>query len=99
MTALPRPGRPTGPTGPRRRYGPYEATDAIASAARYLHAPLEHAGGDVAAAIYAYNHSSAYVDDVLARARAYSALPETALTARTGERCTAGTGLSVRKDL
>src|SRR3954447_3112736 len=48
---------------------PYDAADAIASAANYLRALLEQDGGDVAAAIRGYNHSEAYVADVLARAR------------------------------
>jgi membrane-bound lytic murein transglycosylase B len=65
---------------------PYDATDAIASAARYLHALLEHAGGDVAAAIYGYNHSSAYVVDVLDRARAYSGRSEAAPALRRAAR-------------
>src|SRR3954452_16950112 len=51
---------------------PYDPADAIASAANYLRALLEQARGDVAAAIRGYNHSDAYVADVLARARAFS---------------------------
>ena len=49
---------------------PDNPTDAIFSAARYLAA----CGGqtDIAAAIYCYNHSSQYVDDVLTLAALYS---------------------------
>ncbi len=60
---------------------PYEATDAIASAGRYLRALLDRSGGEVALAVYAYNHSRTYVADVLARARVYSVQPKTALAA------------------
>src|SRR4051812_22540195 len=51
---------------------PYAPADAIASAAHYLKALLERARGDVAGAVYGYNHSQAYVADVLARARAFT---------------------------
>jgi hypothetical protein len=50
----------------------YDPADAIASAANYLRALLRNAGGDVGRAILGYNHSQAYVEDVLARARAYA---------------------------
>ena len=60
---------------------PYDPADAIASAAHYLNALLKNARGDLAAAVYGYNHSRAYVADVLARARTYSDTPETALVA------------------
>ena len=62
---------------------PYDPADAIASAGRYLRALLERAAGDLAAAVLGYNHSSAYVADVLARARAYSAAPERTRTGPT----------------
>jgi len=55
------------------RLDPYAPADAIASAAHYIHALIEIARGDVARAIYGYNHSSEYVDDVLARAKTYNA--------------------------
>jgi Transglycosylase SLT domain len=51
---------------------PYSPPDAIASAAHYLKALLDRAAGDVSAAIVGYNHSQAYVAEVLARARAYA---------------------------
>jgi hypothetical protein len=47
----------------------YAPADAIATAARYLRA--NGAPHDWPRAIFAYNHASWYVDDVLARARAY----------------------------
>src|SRR3954447_13539905 len=46
---------------------PYNATDAIFSSARYLRA--SGAPRDWRRALFAYNHSTAYVDAVLARAR------------------------------
>ena len=73
---------------------PYDAADAIASAARYLRALLDQSRHDVAAAIYGYNHSSAYVADVLDRARAYSPNPRRALTAPASPVCAARTGTS-----
>ena len=50
----------------------YDPADAIPSAANYLHALLRNADGDLAEAVFGYNHSQAYVNDVLARARAYA---------------------------
>jgi hypothetical protein len=73
---------------------PYDAADAIASAAHYLRALLEQSGHDLAAAIRGYNHSNAYVNDVLDRARAYSSQPEIALTAPASSGCAAPTGTS-----
>jgi hypothetical protein len=52
----------------------YDPADAIASAANYLRALLRDAGGNLSQAVFGYNHSQAYVNDVLARARAYAAL-------------------------
>jgi hypothetical protein len=46
---------------------PWNPTDAIFAAARYLAAA--GAGSDLSRAIWAYNHAQWYVDDVLARAR------------------------------
>jgi cell wall-associated NlpC family hydrolase len=53
----------------------YEPADAIPAAANYLH----HNGAPpkMRAALFAYNHSNAYVDDVLNRARNYRATPGT----------------------
>jgi hypothetical protein len=69
---------------------PYDPPDAITSAGRYLHALLERAHGDIARAVYGYNHSSAYVADVLARAHAYVASPDAALTTPAGADCASG---------
>jgi Transglycosylase SLT domain len=70
-----------------RRYGldadgngtadPWNPTDAVFSAARYLTAAGVQS--DPSAAIWAYNHAGWYVDDVLARARR---LEDTALPSR-----------------
>jgi hypothetical protein len=66
---------------------PYDPADAIASAGRYLRALVTQSHGDIRRAVYGYNHSSAYVADVLARARAFSAQPEAALAAPTSQDC------------
>jgi hypothetical protein len=50
----------------------YDPADAIASAAKYLRALLRIADGDLRRAVLGYNHSQTYVNDVLARARAYA---------------------------
>jgi|HubBroStandDraft_3_1064219.scaffolds.fasta_scaffold07243_3 murein DD-endopeptidase MepM/ murein hydrolase activator NlpD len=61
---------------------PYNPADAIFGAARYLKA----AGGDtdIRAAILAYNHSQAYVNSVLLRARLLGGTPPALLGAITG---------------
>jgi murein DD-endopeptidase MepM/ murein hydrolase activator NlpD len=61
---------------------PYNPADAIFGAARYLKA----AGGDtdIRAAILAYNHSQAYVNSVLLRARLLGGTPPELLGAITG---------------
>ncbi len=59
----------------------YDAEDAIPSAAKYLRELVERAGGDLHQALLGYNHSPAYVSDVLSRARAYSRQTEGELTA------------------
>ena len=60
---------------------PYDPADAIPAAGNYLAALLEQKGGDLKAAIWGYNHSDAYVADVLARAAAYrEAAARTTLT-------------------
>jgi hypothetical protein len=56
---------------------PYNPSDAIFAAARYLRAA--GATDDLARAIYAYNHAGWYVDAVLMRARVIAALPERVL--------------------
>jgi hypothetical protein len=50
----------------------YDPDDSIHSAANYLRTLLRNAGGDIRQAIFGYNHSHAYVNDVLARARSYA---------------------------
>jgi Transglycosylase SLT domain len=61
---------------------PYNPADAIFAAARYLRA----AGGDtnVRAAVYAYNHSQAYVSSVMLRAQLLGGMPPSLLGAVTG---------------
>ncbi len=61
---------------------PYNPADAIFAAARYLHA----AGGahNIKAAVYAYNHSQAYVESVMLRAQLLGATPPELLGAVTG---------------
>ncbi len=61
---------------------PYNPADAIFAAARYLAA----AGGraNIRAAIYAYNHSQAYVDSVMLRAQLLGGTPPELLSAITG---------------
>ena len=50
----------------------HDPDDAIPSAANYLRTLLRNADGDLRQAIFGYNHSPAYVNDVLARARTYA---------------------------
>lgn len=71
---------------------PYDPADAIHSAARYLRVLLDGARGDLARAVYGYNHSSAYVTDVLERARQYADTPTEALAAGPAAGCAGGDG-------
>jgi cell wall-associated NlpC family hydrolase len=57
---------PGGATPPN----PYDPTDAVYAAARLLCADGAAGGKDIAAAVFAYNHSAAYVAQVLALAQA-----------------------------
>ncbi|HEV7936816.1 MAG TPA: lytic murein transglycosylase [Solirubrobacteraceae bacterium] len=61
---------------------PYNPADAIFAAARYL----KDAGGDtdIRAAVLAYNHSRAYVESVMLRARLLAGTPPELLGAITG---------------
>jgi Transglycosylase SLT domain len=61
---------------------PYNPADAVFAAARYLAA----AGGakDIAGAVYAYNHSQAYVEAVMLRAQLLGGTPPELLSAITG---------------
>jgi hypothetical protein len=49
----------------------YDPADAIPAAARYLCAAGARGGRDLRGAVYAYNHSTAYVRQILALARRY----------------------------
>jgi hypothetical protein len=64
-----------------RRRDPANPADAIFSAARYLHA--NGAAADLGRAIFAYNHSSAYVEQVVTRARELAGLDADQVTALT----------------
>jgi hypothetical protein len=64
------------------RADPYNPVDAIFSAAGYLHAA--GADRDLAAAIFAYNHSASYVASVLSRARLLGGLPADLVSALSG---------------
>jgi hypothetical protein len=64
-----------GPPSTWNRYGRgnvYDPRDAIPAAARLLCANGARGGRDVRGAVYAYNHSWAYVDQVLALASSYT---------------------------
>ncbi|HMJ32748.1 MAG TPA: lytic transglycosylase domain-containing protein [Baekduia sp.] len=64
-----------------RRRDPYDPADAVFSAARYLHAA--GAAQDLGGAIFAYNHSTAYVAQVVTRARELAGLDPDQVTALT----------------
>jgi cell wall-associated NlpC family hydrolase len=51
---------------------PYDAVDAVYAAARMLCANGASGGADLSGAVYAYNHSSVYVADVLALAQSFT---------------------------
>lgn len=61
---------------------PYNPVDAIFAAARYLHAA--GASHNVTQAIFAYNHSEAYVQSVLLRARLIASYPASVIGTLTG---------------
>jgi Transglycosylase SLT domain/Peptidase family M23 len=61
---------------------PYNPADAIFATARYLHAA--GAGASIKAAVYSYNHSQAYVESVMLRARLLGGTPPELLGAITG---------------
>jgi hypothetical protein len=62
----------------------YDPEDAIPSAGNYLRTLLHAADGNLSQAILGYNHSQAYVNDVLARARAYATDPANDLATCSG---------------
>jgi len=61
---------------------PYNPVDAIFSAARYLQAA--GASTNLSKAIFAYNHASWYVNQVLLRAKLIGAMPQSLIGALTG---------------
>lgn len=61
---------------------PYNPVDAIFAAARYLHAA--GASSDLKGAVFSYNHSEAYVQSVLLRARLISSYPPSVIATLTG---------------
>src|SRR5256714_932984 len=61
---------------------PYNPADAIFAAARYLRAA--GASADLAGAVFSYNHSQAYVESVLLRAKLLGGTPSELLGAITG---------------
>ena len=75
----------------------YDPADAIPSAANYLRELLRLADGNFSQAILGYNHSQAYVNDVLTRARRYASQTTddglTAAVSETGAIGCAGGGL------
>jgi cell wall-associated NlpC family hydrolase len=68
---------------------PYDPTDAVYAAARLLCANGAAGGADIPGAIYAYNHSEAYVSQVLTLAQALGP-PATAPSTRTASAVDAG---------
>ncbi len=60
---------------------PYDPADAIFAAARYLRAA--GAAQSLTGAVFAYNHSSLYVESVMLRARLFAGIPPALLTALT----------------
>src|SRR5918999_2246409 len=63
----------------------YDPADAIASAANYLRELLRQADGNLNRAVFGYTHSQAFVNDVLARARAYAGLTNSELVGPVGD--------------
>jgi soluble lytic murein transglycosylase-like protein len=61
---------------------PYNPVDAIFAAARYLHAA--GASSNLRGAILAYNHSEAYAESVLLRARLFASYPASVIATLTG---------------
>jgi cell wall-associated NlpC family hydrolase len=59
------------PTGGAAPPSPYDPTDAVYAAARFLCANGAAGGANLPAAVYAYNHSPAYVSEVLTLAESY----------------------------
>src|SRR3954451_9140111 len=71
----------------------YDPDDAINAAGNYLQTLLGNAHGDLRVAILGYNHSPAYVSDVLAHARVYAGETDDELASSAGSdtgTCAAG---------
>jgi cell wall-associated NlpC family hydrolase len=62
------------PPGGAEPPNPYDPTDAVYAAARLLCANGAAGGADIPGAIFAYNHSASYVQQVLALAQSYGGL-------------------------
>jgi cell wall-associated NlpC family hydrolase len=71
------------PPGGANPPSPYDPTDAVYAAARDLCANGAANGADLAAAVYAYNHSESYVAEVLDLAQTYGATPAETVAAST----------------
>ena len=67
------------PTGGADPPNPYDPTDAVDAAARLLCANGAAGGADIPGAIFAYNHSTSYVQQVLALAQSYGGIAATAV--------------------
>jgi cell wall-associated NlpC family hydrolase len=65
------------PTGGADPPSPYDPTDAVYAAARLLCANGAAGGADIPGAIFAYNHSTSYVQQVLALAQSYGGIAAT----------------------
>ena len=61
---------------------PYNPVDAVFAAARYLRAA--GAANNLRGAVFAYNHSQAYVESVMLRARLLASYPQSVLATLTG---------------
>lgn len=80
------------PAGGQRPPTPWDPVDAVHAAARLLCANGARNGQDLRRAVFAYNHSTAYVDKVLATAASYAAAtPASAATAVAFARAQLGT--------
>lgn len=62
------------PPGGAAPPSPYDPTDAVYAAARLLCANGAAGGADIPGAVFAYNHSTSYVQQVLALAQSYGGL-------------------------
>jgi cell wall-associated NlpC family hydrolase len=72
------------PPGGADPANPYDPTDAAYAAARLLCANGAAGGGDIAGAIFAYNHSATYVQQVLTLAKSYESVTVNAVAWSAG---------------